>query len=77
MNAIVVHANLGFLLSGGVGGVVFERVVLTCNTHGVAPRCNDVGHIALWHSDGVGSGNGHALKANFCDRAHAQRCATG
>ena len=76
MNAIVVHANLGFLLSGGVAGVVFERVVLTCNTHGVAPRGNDVCHIAFWHSDGVGCGYSHALKANFCCRAHAQSCAT-
>ena len=77
MNAIVVHSNLGFLLGSGVTGVVFESVVLTCNAHGVAPRCNDVGHIALWHSDRVGCGNSHALKANFCCRTHAQSGAAG
>ena len=76
VNAIVVHANLGFLLGSGVAGVVFEGVVLACNAHRVAPRCNDVGHIALGHRDGVGCGNSHALEANFGCRAHAQRSAT-
>ena len=47
VNAIVVHANLCFLLCSVVACVIFESVVLTCNAHGVAPRCNDVGRVAF------------------------------
>ena len=75
MNAVVVHAQLCFLIGSSVAGVVFEGIVLAHNAHWIAPRRNDVSNIALWDCDAVGSGNSHAFETNLGSGYHAHGCA--
>ena len=63
VHAVVVHADLGFLVRGGVAGVVLEGVVFAGQAHGRTPGRNHLHRVAFGHDHGVGQGNSHTLEA--------------
>ena len=73
VNAIVMHAHLHFLLSGGVGGIEFKRRHITSDPDGLAPRCERLRGVALWHGDAVFGRDGYAFET---DQRSCARCRT-
>ena len=69
MDAIVVHAKLGFLLCGAVTRVVLESVVFSRQAYGVSPWRNDLHRVAFGHGHDIRRRQRNTLKAQERDTA--------